>query len=403
MIGWNFGNCEIVELLGQGATSRVFKVTDNDSGLLCALKYMSKHENDDEILQKTKMMVEYTKPIDFPFICKTFDSFETDAAYAVECELCEGGNLMSFIQRERQLKEDTARIIFYELMLALQYLHTEVNMLHRDLKLENVLLDRFGHVRLGDFGLSAYGNAENPLKRTRCGTPAYAAPEVIKEDAYYSKADIWSAGVILFTMVAGAPPFSGNNVGELFHAVVTQELAMPNHFSMELKDLLRHVLDKNSEERYAINEIISHPWLSACGAVGKLNPDVLEKACDAVQSPDVVVSTVAQRLGVDDAKVIADMKSGDKNTLTRRVYRIIRNESHPEAIVSIAGEVVPGGITVAKVVRRASASQVRRGGGIRGRVGGPPKGRGRVPGASPGSASLRPVSRAGDGLTWDEA
>lgn len=91
MIGWTFGNCVIEELLGQGATSRVFRVTDNDSGLACALKYMSKHENDEEMLSKTKGMVELTKPFDYPFICKTYDSFETDAAYAVQCELCEGG------------------------------------------------------------------------------------------------------------------------------------------------------------------------------------------------------------------------------------------------------------------------------------------------------------------------
>jgi serine/threonine protein kinase len=126
-------------------------------------------------------------------------------------ELCAGGDLLNYVRKRRKLQEDIAKVLFKQIIEGLGYIHSK-KILHRDIKLDNILLDGLGKVKIADFGVSKIvKNGE--IMKEQCGTPAYIAPEIIKDKGYTGfKADLWSAGVVLFAMLYGTVPFKANNM-----------------------------------------------------------------------------------------------------------------------------------------------------------------------------------------------
>ena len=130
-------------------------------------------------------------------------------------EVCGGGDLLTFVRRRRKLKEDNAKFIFRQIIQGIQYVHTK-GVLHRDIKLDNILLTSEGDVKICDFGVSKIIASKSQLQTEQCGTPAYIAPEVFKGKGYFGfKSDIWSAGVVLYAMLFGTVPFKATNMLEL--------------------------------------------------------------------------------------------------------------------------------------------------------------------------------------------
>jgi serine/threonine protein kinase len=161
-----------------------------------------------------------------------------------------------------RLSEDQARRYFTQLLTVLEYLHSEQKVAHRDLKCENVLLDRYNNIRLIDFGLSNQFTDLNPQLRTACGSPAYAAPEMIQGNTYTYTADIWSAGILLFALVAGYLPFDDDRASGVLQKVVHSEVGYPAFISPQLRDLLQKMICKDPEERITLDMIKAHPWFS---------------------------------------------------------------------------------------------------------------------------------------------
>lgn len=119
-------------------------------------------------------------------------------------EYIPGGELFSYLRRLKRFEESTAQFYAAEVVLALEYLHTEMNVIYRDLKPENLLITKNGHIKITDFGLSK----NNEVSKTYCGTPEYLAPEIVKGDPYDSSVDLWCLGCLIFEMLAGYPPFT---------------------------------------------------------------------------------------------------------------------------------------------------------------------------------------------------
>ena len=137
-------------------------------------------------------------------------------------EVCGGGDLLTYVRRRRKLKEDTARFLFKQIVTGLAYCHTK-NVLHRDIKLDNILLTSQGDVKICDFGVSKLVTPGERMTE-QCGTPAYIAPEVFKNQGYEGFAsDIWSAGVVLYAMLFGAVPFKASNMAELHKYVLERQ------------------------------------------------------------------------------------------------------------------------------------------------------------------------------------
>ena len=252
---------EIVSPLGAGMSSHVYLAAEKGTRRLCALKSVFK-KADGVNVDKIRREIEIMKECRHPFIIHYHDVTEDENHILIRMEYCEGGTLGDTIMRKGPLPEDIAVVLFSELCFAVHYLHKTRNIIHRDIKLENVLLDENGHVRLSDFGFSTFLEDDEPHKRTVCGTPAYAAPEMITREAYTSKTDVWSLGVLLYVMLTGQIPFRGASIQECMHAVLYDDLVLPPTASLECKDLLIHMLDKDPDQRYDITEVLSHPLIS---------------------------------------------------------------------------------------------------------------------------------------------
>jgi serine/threonine-protein kinase HSL1 (negative regulator of Swe1 kinase) len=180
-------------------------------------------------------------------------------------EYIEGGELFSYIGDIGTLPEIEVVHLFRQVIAAMLYCH-RVNIHHRDLKPENILLDRESmKIKIVDFGMAALQPRGKQLT-TPCGSPHYAAPEVIQTKAYDgAMADTWSCGVILFVMLAGTPPFnySGDekHLRYLFHDIANANYTMPNHFSIEAKNLISRILVPDPRKRITIEQIWDHPFM----------------------------------------------------------------------------------------------------------------------------------------------
>ena len=254
-------NYEILSPLGAGISSHVYLAQERGTRRLFALKTIQKNGegiNLDKIRREISVMQECQNT----FIVRYYETHEDDDHIYIVMEFCDNGTLCDLILRKGPLTEDVAMILFTELCFAVKYLHKTKNIIHRDIKLENVLLDENCHVRLSDFGFSTVVEDDLPHMRTACGTPAYAAPEMIARDAYTNKTDVWSLGILLYLLLTGNLPFQGSSIQECMRSVLYDDPVFPENLSFECRDLLSHMLDKDQETRYDIMEVLAHPLIA---------------------------------------------------------------------------------------------------------------------------------------------
>eukprot|EP00398_MALV-I-01_sp_L67-1_P001060 gene1060-497_t len=177
-------------------------------------------------------------------------------------DYCAGGELFYHLSRAGRFKEDKVRFYSSEIMLALGYLHS-LDVIYRDLKPENVLLDADGHVKLTDFGLSKEGVTDNFSARSMCGTPEYLAPEILEQTGHGKAVDWYSLGALMFEMCTGLPPYYTRDRQQLFERIRKAKLVFPSSVSIEAHDLMGRLLSKDSLRRLGagpgdVEDIKSH-------------------------------------------------------------------------------------------------------------------------------------------------
>lgn len=202
--------------MGKGAFGKVNLAIHRLSAKFVALKSINKQFMTEEA-SKRKVMQEFNilSRTRHENIVRLYESFETPQHIVFVMEVCGGGDLLTYVRRRRKLKEEVACHLFRQVILGLQYCHSK-NVLHRDIKLDNILLTSQGTVKICDFGVSKLILKPRELMFEQCGTPAYIAPEVFENKGYIGyQSDVWSAGVVLYTMLYGAVPFKASNMQEL--------------------------------------------------------------------------------------------------------------------------------------------------------------------------------------------
>ncbi|KAK8499415.1 hypothetical protein V6N12_037051 [Hibiscus sabdariffa] len=257
-----FGKYEMGRLLGKGTFAKVYYGKELTSGESVAIKVISKDEVKKKgMMEQIEREISVMRLVRHPNVVELKEVMATKTKIFFVMEYVRGGELFAKVFKGK-LKEDAARKYFQQLISAVDFCHSR-GVSHRDLKPENLLLDENEDLKISDFGLSALPEQlrNDGLLHTRCGTPAYVAPEVLRKKGYDgSKADIWSCGVILYVILAGFLPFQDENVMNMYRKIFKAEFEFPPWFSTESKRLISKLLTADPERRITIPAIMRVPW-----------------------------------------------------------------------------------------------------------------------------------------------
>ncbi|KAI3384524.1 hypothetical protein SNEBB_003592 [Seison nebaliae] len=226
-----------------------------------AVKVIDKEKLNKEENERAYLEIESLKKLQkVKEVIRLFQIMETPSMLYLVTEYLPNGNLFKYLCKNGRLNEDDARKLFYNICRSVEKCHSH-NIVHRDLKAENILLTENNNIKLCDFGFATSFQKNVPLK-SWCGTPTYAAPEVFEgKDHDGTSADIWSLGVLLFTMVSGYLPFLGENDQEIRRQVISCQYTLPFFISKECKDLISRILVYEKEKRFNFQQIYKHTWI----------------------------------------------------------------------------------------------------------------------------------------------
>jgi len=247
---------ELLALVGSGAFGKVIQVKKKDTGRIYALKVLSKKD----VLATNQMRATETERrvlevVNHPFIVKLFYAFQTTDKLCFVLDFVNGGDIFSLIKQSKRLPESDCMFYSAQLVMALEYLH-EMDIIYRDLKPENVLLDKQGYLKLTDFGLSK--DAVQDRTYTIVGSPYYIAPEIVLKQGHSKVADWWSLGILCYEMVVGLPPFYSDNFHMSYRRLLEEPLQFPRHTSEICCDLLRGLLKIDPRSRLGSGEDLHH-------------------------------------------------------------------------------------------------------------------------------------------------
>ncbi|XP_068663559.1 phosphoenolpyruvate carboxylase kinase 1-like [Aristolochia californica] len=265
---------QICEEIGRGRFGTVFRCFSPVSGEFFACKSIDKgllsDAIDRECLEKEAKILHLVSGN--PNVIQIFEVYEDEDALHMVFELCPSPDLFDRISK-RIFSETEAAAVMSALMEAIAHCHSR-GVAHRDIKPDNILFDDRNRLKLADFGSADCFGVGRPL-RGIVGTPYYVAPEVVAGREYNEKVDVWSAGVILYIMLAGIPPFYGDSAAEIFEVVLRGNLRFPTRLfhsiSPTAKDLIRRMLCKDVSRRFSAEQVLRHPWMTSGGAVGSVD------------------------------------------------------------------------------------------------------------------------------------
>ncbi|XP_034141716.1 serine/threonine-protein kinase N isoform X2 [Drosophila guanche] len=249
-------NFRLLSVLGRGHFGKVILSQLRSNNQYYAIKALKKGDiiarDEVESLLSEKRIFEVANAMRHPFLVNLYSCFQTDQHVCFVMEYAAGGDLMMHIHTDVFLEP---RAVFYAacVVLGLQYLH-ENKIIYRDLKLDNLLLDTDGYVKIADFGLCKEGMGFGDRTGTFCGTPEFLAPEVLTETSYTRAVDWWGLGVLIFEMLVGESPFPGDDEEEVFDSIVNDEVRYPRFLSLEAIAVMRRLLRKNPERRLGSSE-----------------------------------------------------------------------------------------------------------------------------------------------------
>ncbi|XP_059046828.1 uncharacterized protein LOC131842307 [Achroia grisella] len=255
------GNYELEKTIGTGNFAVVKLATHVITKSKVAIKIIDKSRLDEDNLKKTFREIAIMKRLRHPHIVRLYQVMESSHTIYLVTEYAPNGEIFDHLVSRGRMPETEAARSFAQMVAAVGYCHAN-GVVHRDLKAENLLLDRDMNIKLADFGFSNEYTSGSPLA-TWCGSPPYAAPELFEGRQYDGpKADIWSLGVVLYVLVCGALPFDGGTLHELRQVVLSGKFRIPYFMSQDCEHLIRHMLVVDPEKRLSLRSVAKHRWLA---------------------------------------------------------------------------------------------------------------------------------------------
>jgi serine/threonine protein kinase len=252
------------KVVGVGSYGKVRAAWHRLTGSKVAIKTYDKSKlKDPAHWKRVSSEIRIMEQVSHPRIARLYEAVETPKRMHLIMECLEGGDLCSYVKQKRRLSEDESRSIFFQVLQAIDHLHT-LGVAHRDVKLENVLFVDGRDVKLIDFGFSTVCQADKKLK-VFCGTPSYMAPEIVRRTEYDGKpVDIWSLGIFLYALLCGCFPFRAKSYPDLYRRIARGTFSIPDELSYNVKDLLSNLLHIDVDRRITSNVALRHPWLQSC-------------------------------------------------------------------------------------------------------------------------------------------
>ena len=324
------GDYELVKKLGSGSFATVFKAQHcKYADKVVAVKAISTSKLNAKLQENLETEIGILDKLSHPNIVRLYGIHKSPHHIYLFMEYCNGGDLHRFIRKNRRLSEETSRQFMSQITKGMSYLWSK-NLIHRDLKPQNILLTIRGNtaaLKIADFGFARH-LAVAAMAETLCGSPLYMAPEILRFHKYDAKADLWSAGTILFEMLTGKPPFQGANPQELLRNIERHELRFPDDIQIGQSgiDLLRQLLRRNPVERISFEDFFASPFLSAAAPSHAHKPQTHPDAFK-----DAETDTEASR---SDA--------GTSHTASSGVSSVVKSASTAASAVQVNVETHPG-------------------------------------------------------------
>ena len=311
------GDFKIGSKIGQGTFSKVCMGIHIPTGEKVAIKILPKNqikEKKDKIRIEKEINIQ--KKLHHQNIIHQYSVLDTDTSIYIITEYCSGGELFDYIVSKRRLPEVEACRIFQQLINGLEYLHKQ-KICHRDLKPENLLFDSKKNLKIADFGLSneyLYGKLGTP-----CGSPCYAAPEMVTGQKYMGDTvDIWSSGIVLYSMVCGYLPFEDEDQTVLFHKIAKGLFTLPGYLSYKCKDLIKNILVTNPNKRYGFNEIKKHPWFMSVNNISGKN--------NLFNSPGIIIDQDVIPIDINIIKEMYFAKEYKNFSISNIISAVLKNK-----------------------------------------------------------------------------
>ncbi|XP_013381755.1 SNF-related serine/threonine-protein kinase [Lingula anatina] len=261
------GDYTLTHILGRGSFASVRLGTHLPTKEKVAVKVVEKDSLDKVEARHPEFKgqwkeTEIHQSLDHPHIVRLYEILETKRSFYLVLELVEGGSLIDHLTKRGPLSENECRRYMVQIVSALHHIH-RVNVVHRDLKLENFLLDNNNNIKVIDFGLSGIWQQDNVFTLP-CGSPAYVAPEILGKRRYGPAVDLWSIGVSLYALLTGNFPFNVKGLTDplAIHEKISKRCFIPQTLSEACQDLLRKLLEPNVKRRLTLSELMNHPWLT---------------------------------------------------------------------------------------------------------------------------------------------
>ncbi|XP_039259012.2 serine/threonine-protein kinase NIM1-like [Styela clava] len=289
--------------IGTGNFSRVKIGTHSLTKERVAVKILDKTKMDRKTKRLLSREISSMEKLHHPNIIRLYEVMHTKSKLFLVMEYAGGGELFSRLSSQGKMAESDAKIIFSQILSAVEHMHQH-NIIHRDMKAENVFFSEKRIVKVGDFGFSTKAHGSKDALDTFCGSPPYAAPELFRDSYYYGEyVDIWALGILLYFAVTGTMPFRAETVGKLKKRILLGHFTVPSHVSSDCKHLIRNILKPSPSHRLSLQEIKQSSWFNRTSfpnATSFFNLDPRKVQRKEAQPEEAYALFMLERLGVKD-------------------------------------------------------------------------------------------------------